>query len=216
MPRSRFFQTLGNLSVNTQTHPFSWHASTWVYSPWFSLIYSPSSPTVPSSSQHHWSVSKITLLYEFAFLKQNIRGLVPAWVSLLLPYTCRQMLFHTSGSQPRTLAQASESTLRIVTLPLWWETSVCILIPLLGQTRLLFGMSSPIPQPVHLHKIWAQSMQKSLPVLLKLSITTQAECLGRLRDSNTPHKQLAHLGVSQQATRVSGGSWLLFRHSLIQ
>lgn len=106
MPRSRFFQTLGNLSVNTQIHPFSWHASTWVYSPWFSLFYSPSSATVPSSSQHHWSVSTITLLYEFAFLKQNIRGLVPARVSLL-PYTWRQMLFHTSGSQ-RIHSEASD------------------------------------------------------------------------------------------------------------
>lgn len=120
MPMSRFFQTLSNMSVHTQTHPFSWHASTWVYSPWSSLIYLPSSPTVPSWSQHHWSVSTSTLLYEFAFFKKSIRRLAPAWVLLLPPYTCRQMLFHTSGSQPWPLTQVNEFTLRLVTLPLWW------------------------------------------------------------------------------------------------
>lgn len=56
----------------------------------------------------------------------------------------------------------------------------------------------------------------ALPVSLKLSIIPQIKCLGGLMDSNIPHKQVAHLGISQKATGVSEGSWLLFRHSPIR
>lgn len=122
MPMSRFLQTLGTCQfTHRHIHSAGMPPLGFIPQGLLSSIlhphpqYPPEANTTDQYQQSHCFMS-----LHFFKKKKSTRRLVPAWVSLLPPYTCRQMLFHTSGSQPWPLTQASESTLRLVTLPPWW------------------------------------------------------------------------------------------------